>query len=483
MATPVPISLGVRSNPGRHGHDGAARLINAYAEKAGEEGKIPYPIYAIDGQTSFATLTGGAGVRAGLVLEAEGRAKVVSGRVLYNVDSGGAVTTIGGIPSDGLVTMARNRKTPVTQVGIVCDGLYFIETNNTLQQVSDPDLPPPVSISFANGYFVLPVSSGRYYVTAVDEGTTIDALDFASAEANPDGLLRSAVRSTTLILLGPLSTEFHEPVDGDFPFQRQSVIGVGCYAAGGVAELTAIIQGRSVDTVIWPGTNSKGDYTGVFMLDGYSAVKISDHAVDRSIQGETNKASILATSWASRGHVFYSISGDTFTWVYNTVTGFWHEQQSYNLARWRYSVAVNIAGKLILGDYNAGTLVESRSSLYDENGQPIIWTIQTPPIHMFPHRMRANAVFIDMVPGVGINSSDDYLSNPKVMFDYSRDGGKNWSAQRMLNVGAQGQHLKRVVARRLGIMPRGGMTARVSMSAAVVRGCTGMSIDADKLAA
>ncbi len=53
----VPINIGVRSNPGRHGQDSAARLINCYAEEAGAEGKMRFPIYASDGLLAFSALT------------------------------------------------------------------------------------------------------------------------------------------------------------------------------------------------------------------------------------------------------------------------------------------------------------------------------------------------------------------------------------------------------------------------------------------
>jgi hypothetical protein len=53
---PVPISLSTESNPTRYWHEGAARLINAYVEQVGKEGKQPWIVYAIDGWKDFATL-------------------------------------------------------------------------------------------------------------------------------------------------------------------------------------------------------------------------------------------------------------------------------------------------------------------------------------------------------------------------------------------------------------------------------------------
>ena len=48
----TPISLGLRSNPGRHEAISAARLINCYAEDVGDEGKIRFPVVAATASTA-----------------------------------------------------------------------------------------------------------------------------------------------------------------------------------------------------------------------------------------------------------------------------------------------------------------------------------------------------------------------------------------------------------------------------------------------
>ena len=58
MGKTRPLSLGVQSNPGRHPAAGAARLINAYAEDAGEEGVMRWPIWCVEGLALFSNLTG-----------------------------------------------------------------------------------------------------------------------------------------------------------------------------------------------------------------------------------------------------------------------------------------------------------------------------------------------------------------------------------------------------------------------------------------
>ncbi|RMF00498.1 MAG: hypothetical protein D6773_11340, partial [Alphaproteobacteria bacterium] len=177
----VPLTLPAQSNPGRYGPDGAARLINCYAEQRGAEGKIPLPLYAVDGLSAFATLTDGADCRG---LFADGATLfAVSGRLLFTVDTTGTATTVGGIPGDGRVYFARNQKANTPQVAIVSeDGQRFIYENGALFEITDPDLPPPNSVAFVDGYTIFGIPDGRFFYSAIDEASQISATDFAEAE-------------------------------------------------------------------------------------------------------------------------------------------------------------------------------------------------------------------------------------------------------------------------------------------------------------
>lgn len=443
--TITPLPLGLRSNPARHGHAGAARLINCYAELIGDEGKAPWTIHACDGFKSLATLGGGA-IRAGLVLD-EATAYVVAGRHLYRIDQAGAATLIGGIPSSGPVSMARNRAA-VPQIAIVAGGLYFGLQGNVLTQLADPDLPPPVCVAQLNGYFSFLLQDGRHFASELDDWD-VTALSFAAAGYNPDQGVASCVRGQDLLIFGTGSMEAWADVGADpYPFQRSTAIDVGLLAARSIADVD-----QTIAFVAHDGT--------VRMLNGYQAVRISSHALERAISREPNAADIAACSWQSRGHTFYALSGMTWTWVWDSATQLWHERASYGLPRWRVGTAMQFGRKIILGDYAEAKLYElapdaaaagsridqvlmmdysddggatwstqrtaslgtlgdrlrrarfnrlgtSRSRTYrlsmnaaTEAGQEMIMTVQTPPVADAPHRLRHNALHVDAVPGLG----------------------------------------------------------------------------------
>ncbi|MFZ4748115.1 MAG: hypothetical protein ACOYLK_14705 [Sphingomonas sp.] len=479
MADPIPIQLGTRSNKGRYGYDGHARLINCYAEGLGNEGKVPWPLYASDGFSSFATLSGG-GVRA--VIAVNNELYAVAGRVLNRVDSGGGVTQLGGVASDGLVTMAQNRRS-VPQIAVTCDGLSQIISGGVLSIISDADLPAANSVSHLDGYFVWLMSDGRMFSSAIDDGTTIDGLDFATAESSPDRGIRIFTAGRDLVVFGSKSTEFWQNTGGsDFPFTRVTTRDYGCLAPGSVASVLLKRGGNVMDATGFVGTNNDGAYAGVFLLQGYAVAKISTPQCDRDVLAEEHPENIRGMSWDDGTHSFYAISGDNFTWVFDATTGLPHERRSYGLNRWRVATATAFAGRTIFGDYAAATLYQAGSSSYSEAGTPIVMEIQTPPVHAYPHKMRFNGLYLDVLPGVGDNSTGDEL-DPVIGVSYSEDGGATWSAERMHAVGRQGQRRTRVKSTRLGVSGEDGRSFRLRMSANVAKGIMGASIDVDKLRA
>lgn len=463
----VPISLATRSNPARYGHEGATRLVNAYAENAGEDAKSPLNIHAVDGLSAFASLSSATGgVRAALALS-DAELYAVIGRGLFRIDPAGSATLLGGIPTDGLVTMARNRESPPV-IAIASRGLVYYLRAGVLTQNTDAELPPVNSVTGLDGYFVFLCDDGRRFASGLDS-TEVSALDFASAESNPDPGVRVATRGRDLVTFGTRSCEFDQNNGGEtWPFQRTTAIEVGCKAAASVATID--------QTLAWVAHDNT-----VRILDGYQAKEISTHAVVRFIESHGDPSQLSATSWYRSGHTFYALSGANGTWVYDLKTGDWHERKSYGMDRWRCGLTVPFANRILAGDYASPTLYILDPDAYDEDGTDLVMTVQLPPVHGWPYRMVHQALHVDVVPGVGIVTATEYLANPQLMMDYSDDGGATWSTQRFAALGRAGDRLRRVRFNRLG-MSRSRIY-RLSISAAVARSIVSAAVEADKAAA
>jgi hypothetical protein len=484
MAEPIPISLGRGSNEGRHGQEGVASFVNCYVEHLGEGGKVEWPIYAINGQDSFGDeLTSGGAIRAMLTVDSQ--VLTVSGRHLYSTNAGGSpMTLVGGIPSDGFVTMARNRRTPTPDVAIVSDGQWFIFNGGTLTEGTDTDLPPPTAVTEIDGYFVFLIADGRWFISAIDD-TTIDGLDFTEAQSSPDQNVMAAVRGRELIIMGSKSLEFYvdNAASADFPFSRVQTARIGCYAAGSVQQIILQPQsGSAVDSVIWAATDSEGTYNGIRVLDGYSGTRISTPQVDRLVRAESDPANLRAMAWTEGEHSFYCISGTAFSMCWDSGTGQWHQRKSYGLDRWRAQCHAQIGQVHLFGDYADNLLYQSNAETFDEVGDPIVATIITPPVHMFPHSFVIDDLYIDALTGVGVNSSLDEDANPQLMVDYSDDGGASFGGLRQIDIGADAQRGIVLRESHFGMFDVQGVSFRLSCSARVIKGFMSAAVTARKLA-
>lgn len=462
------LSLGYSSDPTKYGQEGCARLINCYAVNTGTNAKYPFTVYGADGCTEWADSGITGAIRA--LFPFENVLLAVAGRSILSFDGTGSATVVGGVAADGPVYVARNRQSPNAEVGFVSDGVFKVYQAGVITDVENENLGAPISLAALDGYFLLLQRDGQIKYTEIDQATELDGLSFFTAESNPDIGIRNVVRGRDHITFGAVSIEFHANTGGaDNPFTRTTTRDMGCYAAGSVSVLTVSRrEGTSVDTVFFAATDNQGAPAGVHMLSGYDPVKISGKDLDAKIAA-SDPDDIDSFSYTKDGQAFYQISGSDWTYVYNFSTGFWHELETYNLGRHRGADYAYFAGKHLIGDYADGKLYELSSSVYTDGGLNLVARIQLPPVHGFPKRLRWDEVMVDAVVGVGEVLESDHIANPEMMFDYSEDGGKTWSAERREAMGAAGQVYANISFNRLGLAPMAGRTPRISISAPVKR--------------
>lgn len=461
----VPITLPSRSNPARYLQGGSARIVNGYREDIGDDGRVAWMIRAADGLEGFADLIGAnGGVRC--MLEVEGYLYVVAGTQFWRVATNGDTLFVGSMSIDATapVYIERNRRT-APDIMISCAGIAYYYRAGTLAQITDGDLLSPTSHTFLDGYFVLGTSDNTWQIGALDDAANWDALDFERADANPDPVVRVSALQRDAVIFGTKSTEFHRNTGAaDFPFERVAAIDIGILAADSVASVEQMLAFVAHDRT-------------VRMLAGYQAQRISTHAVERDIEALTDKSLIRATSWERDGHTFYCISTSSWTWVYDTVSGHWHNRESYNDTSWRISKVATFGDKVIAGDRDSGTLYVMSSAYQDEAGQPLVLSTTVPTAHAYPHRLTVHEAYCDVERGVGTGQGAAQDIDPSLMFEWSRDGGATFQGPRMLPIGAQGERTTRVRTRRLGQAKEGGFVFRLSCSAKVARAIYGLHAD------
>ena len=346
-----------------------ARMVNLFPEVIPEGGKEAAFLNRAPGLRFLANM--GDGPIRGL-WQFGGYGYAVSGEVLYKIDSLFNVFPLGTVAgSSGPVSMVDNG----TQLFIACNGPSFIYNSLTLEfkQITDPDFPGAVTVGYIDGYFVFnEPNSQRLWITQLFDGTSIDPLDFASAEGSPDGLVSIIVDHREIWLFGTNSVEVWYDA-GTSPFPLAPVQGafneVGCIAAFSVAKLD--------NGIFWLGADARGKGI-VYRANGYTAQRVSTHAVEWQIQQYGNLSDAIAYTYQQDGHPFYVLifpSANT-TWVFDVATSLWHERAAFingSFTRHRSNCQMAFNGEIVVGDHELGNIYAYDLEVFTDNGAVQKW--------------------------------------------------------------------------------------------------------------
>ena len=426
------------------------RMVNLFPEAIPEGGKEAGFLQRCPGLSFLATV--GTGPIRGLWAFSSDAsvAFVVSGNSLYKINTAYTATLIGSVSGTGPVSMSDNG----TQLFIACNGPSFIynNTTNAFGQISDPDFPGAVTVSYIDGYFVFnQPNSQLIWVTSLLDGTTIDPLEFASAEGAPDGVVGLVVDHREVWVFGTSTIEvWFDSGALDFPLERiQGAFNeIGCAAPYSIAKLD--------NGLFWLGADARGQGV-VYRANGYSGQRISTHAVEWQIQSYGTLSDAIGYTYQQDGHAFYVLifpNADT-TWVYDVSTQVWHERAGWVngvFTRHRSNCQMAFNNQIIVGDYANGNIFAFDSDVYADNGQIQKWLRSwraLPPGQNNLHRTAQHGLQIDMESGVGLNLGQG--DDPQVMLRWSDDGGHTWSNEHWAAVGKIGEYYRRVYYRRLGM--------------------------------
>jgi len=410
------------------------RMVNLYPEVIAEGGKEPAYLQRCPGYALRATV--GTGPIRGLWTLGN-YLYVVSGNEFHRLDrsflgqttgflelesgsfvlleDGSKITLetgaslIGYVSGTGPVSMTDNG----TQIFIAANPDGYIYNANTQQfaQITDEDFPGAVTVGYLDGYFVFnEPNSQRVWVTALLDGTSIDPLDFASAEGSPDGLVSLIIDHREAWLFGTNSVEvWYNSGEADFPLTRiQGAYNeIGCIAPYSVAKMD--------NSVFWLGADARGQGI-VYRAQGYQGVRVSTHAVEFAIQQYDDLADAVGYTYQQDGHTFYVLNftnADT-TWVYDAATGSWHERAGFrngDFKRHRGNCHVRFDGEPIIGDYENGNLYAFSLDVFSDNGATQKWLRSWRALPTGQNNLKRSthhSLQIDCETGVGLNGYDPF---------------------------------------------------------------------------
>jgi hypothetical protein len=280
----------------------------------------------------------------------------------------------------------------------------------------------PQQVTFIDSYFVVTTDQNKAIVSGVVDGLNWNALDFFTAEADPDGVVAPFTFKNQLYLLGSETTEAYRNIGGaGVPFQRLNsfVLTRGCSAPFTVRTIG--------DAVFWIG---KGDneQVAVYQFAGSEPVRVSTTAIDNILSNLTLLEVQQAFSWAysSRGHDFIAFTVGDFTFVYDIATQKWHERQSSVRdrrnsrlnTRCRIRSVLNAFNLLVVGDSEDGRIGVIDPEIHTEYEQPLITYFTTNPLYDLGNAY--TLPLIELVCEGGVGNKD--VPDPEVRLEISRDG-------------------------------------------------------------
>lgn len=379
----------------------------------------------------------------------------VNGTSLYRVDLAlvadvevWTVTNLGEIEGEGRVSMADNG----TQLCVmVPGGKGYIFEAGVLTEITDLDFRAngdPQYVVFIDGFFAFGTDSKKWIVSELNNGLAYNALDFGTAEADPDDIVGLIVFNNQLFVGGSETLEAFQNIGGaDFPFQR-----TGLFIPKGISSPFTIIEASNSFMFIGAGKNES---PAIWKFIGNTVVKVSTTPIDSILQRFSSEqiAETFAWSYAQKGAYFVGFTLPTTTLVYDTVTERWHERKSQivdsfgnaQTVRYRINSVVQAYGRILVGDSQDGRIGDLDPDVYTEYGNPIIRRAATQP---FQNNMESFLVpYLELTTEAGVGN--DEVPDPSIRMERSKNG-KTWTDQLTRHMGKIGDFDRRTIWRRNG---------------------------------
>jgi hypothetical protein len=484
------------------------RLINMYPESTPDGGKTAAYFQRVPGIFSYENFGGSGSIRGMWVVK----------NVLYVV-AGNRFISVVGLGTNNVVTTTINSSVsgtgPVsiidngTQIFIAAnpDGYIYNINTTAFAQINDFDFPGAVTVGYINGYFVFnEPNSQRVWVTELFDGTSIEPLSFASAEASPDNVVSLIVDHKEIWIFGNNSTEvWYDAGQPDYPLApiQGAFLETGCAAPYSVAKMD--------NSVFWLGTDARG-FGMVYRARGYQPQRISTHAIEYAIQSYSTISDAIAYTYQQDGHMFYVLTFPTanVTWVYDAATQMWHQRGYIQITTGQLNRHTPTCMAVLGTKVYVGHDAEPRIGYYDfsvgrefSNSRRQVWLRSWRALPTNENNLKRTAQHslqldceagtsniaqpVPAAPGVQgppwsvltSNGTEYAVTNPTVLTSngtaylfqnaefalqpqsalvqmianlrWSDDGGHTWSNLHAASMGFIGQTGKRVIWRRLGM--------------------------------
>jgi hypothetical protein len=387
-----------------------ARLVNCFREPGQRT-----LLRAIEGLSVYAN-TGST--LAGDMMDFDGDTYAIFGETLFKLPG----ETVAAL-APGEQYLARN----ATALTIVSGGRYFVWDGGALTE------PTGIfagygSVTYLAGRTILSEADGnRFEWSDIAAPETLNGLNFASAEQRDDKLLRVMTINGQLMAFGERSTEIWSATGSG---------GAAAFALLPGAVVDIGLKARKLAVDVGGGAFIVGDDNIAYLAASTQWQPVSIPAVNVALRDGNPQRCLY---WESLGHKFAAITFlDRPAWVYDLATTEWFERAIGRGDPWSIAMSCPRGGSWLFGAtngkvYEPGSVTDMGKTLYHEATSALI---------------EQGDYFT--VNEIEFGASYGFQTDVATMeLETSRDGA-TWSRQGSVDLGQDGDFMRRAVFRRIG---------------------------------
>lgn len=430
----------------------ANKLVNCYYEFQREKDRTEVAIHGIPGYTLF-TDAGDTPWRGLREFPKTSLLYGVHRGTFYQVDNTGTRTARGTIGT----TTGRVDIHDDGRYIVVVDGeeIYTYDTTTPatpIAAVADAERPTsPNTVTF-QGARILTDEDGTGQFKGGDNANPLswNATNVATAESNPDNLVRIFNYIGAVVLAGDDTTEFWNNIGGGgFPYGRI----LNANWEYGMAARWSLA--KFMGTYAFLAKNREGEVI-VIKITGYAPERISNFELEHIINGYSSVSDATAYGFTLGGHPMLQLNFPTAgtSWLYDGSTDYWSELR-FCSGRHRAEIGTEFLNKTIVSDYENGNLYKLDTDALDFNGEPIIYELTGKHIYFDRKTVGIASLELGVEAGVGTSGQGE---NPVAALQLAKDAGHSFGNKIFAPMGKTGEYTRRCLWRRLGkgrdIVPR-----------------------------
>lgn len=382
-------------------------------------------------------LSSGAGIDRGLHRMSQVLYQVL-GNKLVTYDRDFNATELGDVAGEDRCIMANDGE----NLFIVCAAAvyHYSVITGLLNIVTDSNIVGAKSVAFINNQFIY-TKDKLSVVSNVGDGTTADGLNAIGEESLPDKMVRDFIFDDIIYRCGERSVvAWYNSGVGKPPIEKLQgrIFQIGLAAKHSIA--------RTDEAFYW-----LGDDFSIYQSNAGAKNKISTDAMSYAISKFTNISDAYANTFVIDGMNYYSITfpSENRTYVLSESLGKqgWFDLESADSGYYQGSSFIDVYNQTVVADSNNGKLYKLDDETFTNDGELILRSRTTGTVNgdLLGAKGKlcqmSKIVFI-MESGVGLMSGQG--ENPRILVEYSDDGGYTWKHGGWPRIGRLGERTLRV---------------------------------------